>query len=185
MALLRPPNPAILVWRKRTLAARILPAEMKAAPKTHPAVVSTTGHNLSITSTHALAAAPQTGTRIMPVKSAPSAMGTTPEHRNAIQVILTRHHQNSRGTDVHAALRPNQMCHHRNIDVTAIGTAPYHLHQLPHTPHPQAAHLHLAVDTAVTDAGTAANTDDVTALALLPSHPSHVLLRCQDTCRTG
>ena len=126
-------HPAVCSLSVTSTHAPTAPFQMQTAhPVVHPAVVEGAKEcSLSVTSTHAPAAPPQMA---VTCKSAHPAMGTKPRHRNAMQVILTRYHQNGRDTDVHAALHPNQMCCYLDMHVTAIGTAPYQLHRLPHTP---------------------------------------------------
>ena len=177
-----PQNPAILILTTMILAAKILPAEIKAAPNVHPAVVprlSATGLNLpyhsqSARSTDATAACHQMQTRIVVVNPVHPAVGKTPGQESVMPVVPTRHHQNGRGTDVHTAPHLNQICRHHGTDVMDIGTAPYHLRQHPHIRLPQVAHLHPATDTAIKGEGTAADRDDDTVLVQPASHPSLV-----------
>ena len=174
-------NPAI---RKRILAARNLPAESKAAPKVHPAVVAKAGpigQNpiQGIAADSALTAPLQlsvTANPVHPVRSTPLG------HGSAMQVTLMRHRRNIGGTDVRVALPPS---HHIDADITAIGTAPCRLPQRPHTHLLQAPHLHLVIDATIAVVNTAADAADVTPLVQQGWHPSHVPRLYQDTCKTG
>ena len=175
-------NPAILILTTTILAAKILPAEIKAAPNVHPAVVprlSTTGLNLpyhsqSARSTDATAARHQMQTRIVVVNPVHPAVGKTPGQESVMPVVPTRHHQNGKGTDVHTAPHLNQICQHCGTDVIGIGTAPYHLRRHPHIRLPQVARLHPATDTAIKGEGITADGDDDTVLVQPASHPSLV-----------
>ena len=177
-------NPAI---QKRILAARNLPAEGKAAPEVHPAVVIKAGpvgqNPIQGTATDSALMAPHqrnipsvTANPVHPVRS--TALG----HGSAMQVTLMRHRRNIGGIDVRVALPPS---HHVDADITAIGTAPCHLPQHPRTHLLQAPHLHLIIDATVAVVNTAADAADVTPLIQQAWHPSHVPRLYQDTCKTG
>ena len=104
-----------------------------------------------------------------------SAMGT--EQESGMQVALTCHHQNGDDT---TAVPLNRRYLHLDTDVAA-GTAPHSPHQLLHTRHLPVVP---ATDAGATEESTAADGDDTTALVTQRLHPSHVLLHCQDICKT-
>ena len=138
-----------------TLTARVLPAETKAAQKAHQATQNAES------------------TLQMGTVAAHPAVGTQQE--SGMQAALTRHHQN--GDDTVAAPR-NWKYLHLDTDVAAR-TAPH--------PPPQLHRTHRLPPVPATEAGatgesTADDGDDTAALMKQLSHPSHVLLHCQDIC---
>jgi hypothetical protein len=188
-------NPVIPVRRRKRTEARNLPAESKAAPNVHPAVVAKANVHPAVVAKAgptgqnpiqgALTAPRQMQTHKATVKPVHPARNTALGHGNAMQVALTCHHRNIGGTDVHAVPHPIQRCHHIDADIAAIGTAPYHLPQPPHTHHLRVRQLHLIVDDTTTAVSAAADAADIAALVQQVLHPSHVPLLYQDACKTG